>query len=109
MNVRFEDLEKSALAVLGDDTQGRRIHARLQAAFNYIMISELNKGQNLVETEIVDGLANGFNSILAMLATNMNPELALKCMAQTNAYFKENHVEYVDALEHTGQTATVSH
>jgi hypothetical protein len=106
---RYIELEKLALAELTDNSQGRRIHARLQAALNYAMSAELAKGHTLNECEVVDGIANGINSMLAMTAANMSPEIALQCLATTNAYFKSDHAEYVAGLRTTGETVRASH
>ena len=109
MRTTFAELEAEAMRALKADTQGRRIHAIMQAALNYAMQSELAKGHTLKETEIIDGIANGMNSILAMIAVNMSPDMALHCMRATNEYFTTDHAQYVAALSNTGRTATLSH
>lgn len=106
---RYIKLEKLALAGLTDNSQGLRIHARLQASLNYAMTAELAKGHTLNEVEVVEGIANGINSMLAMLAANMSPEIALRCLATTNAYFKTDHAQYVANLNVTGETVKAAH
>jgi hypothetical protein len=109
MSYSYIELEKLALAELTDSSQGRRIHARLQAALNYAMSAELAKGHSLNKAQVTDGIANGINSMLAMIAANMSPEIALTCMAKTNAYFKSDHAQYVAEFRKNGETVKVSH
>lgn len=51
--------------------QGRRINARLQAAMNHAIESELQMAEELDFQEIADGVVNGFCGILAQCWHNI--------------------------------------
>ena len=108
MDDRYNILEAQSLAALGSSTQGRRINARMQAVCNYSMTAELAKGHVLDDQQVIEGFANGFNSILAMLAQNMAPDIAKACLALTNAYFQSSHADYVHHMEASGTTVKIA-
>ena len=109
MDHSYSNFEEKSLAALRADSQGRRIHARVQAVCNYSMTAELAKGHLLSEQQVIEGFANGFNSILAMLAQNMAPHVATQCLALTNAYFQSDHATYVGSLEASGVVIKAAH
>jgi hypothetical protein len=109
MNTSFECLLKQALESIGSETQDRRIHACLQAALNYVMAAELRAGKALNDEDVINGLANGTNTMLAMIERNLTLGIAKATMQRTVDYFTSDQQNFLDGLQNTGNTITVSH
>ena len=71
--MNYHDHEKTALQGLSG-SQGERINARLQAALNHAMSSELEMGEYLNTGELLDGVVNGVIGMLVQVKLNYKGE-----------------------------------
>lgn len=67
--MNYQDHEKTALQCLSG-SQGARINARLQAALNHAMCSELEMGEEVNASELLDGVVNGVIGMLVQVRLN---------------------------------------
>ena len=73
----FEHMLNDVLGGLSG-SQGSRINAYLQTAFNFAMVREMQNGEPANYNQISDGLANGFMAMLANLHGNVSEQLGSK-------------------------------
>jgi hypothetical protein len=112
----YEEHEATALQTLSG-TQGERINARLQAAFNYAIACELAMGEVFDLSEVADGIVNGVCGMLGMVHNNiaaaddietanaLTPQI-LTSLVRT---WTKNQKQYLESLVYVGSVTSNPH